>query len=310
MSTTTSSPQPLATTEGRGSIVRPRFTPGLLLLDEDLSASVDYTRELTRLLFRNLFGCGVMCGLTVDGQEASQRCLTVTVQPGLALDCMGDPVQVQQAQSLTIKADCDKTLPSSVVVAVRRCEHHCMPRELACPPEAGGQSAAKTRSIDCYEIGVFQGPNLPADACGCSPQTTTTTTNTPAPAQVNNAPTVSGATGGAVPERASPATTVARDQLALQAVVAPVLRRARTEGNGFDVAECYLNDILGKCNCGCCTGCEWVVIAALARPGSAPTNTGGSAAGTQQTMITWTVDYSVSRYIRPVLLGELGQERI
>lgn len=304
MSTTTTSPQPLAIAEGRGSIVRPRFTPGLLLLDEDLTASVDYTRELTRLLFRNLFGCGVICGLTVDGQEASQRCLTLTVQPGLALDCKGDPVQVRQAQSLTIKADCDKTLPGSVVVAIRRCERHCMPRELACPPEAGGQSAAKTRSIDCYEIALFQ--DTPADACACAPQAKTVTPKTPA-SQPASAPTVAGAAGAVMLERAVPAATLTTER---QAVLASVFRRISAAGETADLPECYINDILGKCNCDCCSGCEWVVIAALARPDSGTTTvSGGAAAGGQQDTITWNVDYSVSRFIRPLLLGEFGLER-
>jgi hypothetical protein len=165
MNTTTTSPDALKTVDGRGSLVRPRFTPGLLLLDEDLTAGVDYTRELSRLLFRNLFGCGVICGLTVTSQEATGRCLTVAVDCGLALDCIGDPVQVRQPQSVTIMATCDKTLPSAVWVALRRREHDCMPRELACPPEAGGQSSAKTRTIDCYEIAVLD--HRPAKACGC-----------------------------------------------------------------------------------------------------------------------------------------------
>jgi hypothetical protein len=113
MNTTTMSPDALITAEGRGSLVRPRFTPGLLLLDEDLTAGVDYTRELSRLLFRNLFGCGVICGLTVTGKEATGRCLTVDVNCGLALDCVGDPVQVRQPQSLTIMA------------AIRHCPAPC-----------------------------------------------------------------------------------------------------------------------------------------------------------------------------------------
>ena len=155
MDTTTTKTAALITAEGRGSLVWPRFTPGLLLLDEDLTAGVDYTRELSRLLFRNLFGCGVICGLTVTGKEATGRCLTVDVDCGLALDCIGDPVQVRQPQSLTIMATCDKTLPSAVWVVLRRREHDCMPRELACPPEAGVQSLAKTRTIDAYEIAVL-----------------------------------------------------------------------------------------------------------------------------------------------------------
>src|SRR5579871_99315 len=220
MSTTTTSPQPLVTADGRGSIVRPRFAPGLLLLDEDMTAGVDYTRALTRLLFRNLFGCGVICGLTVDGQEAPQRCLTITVQPGLALDCQGDPVQVRQAESLTIKADCDKTLPSSVVVAVRHRQHHCMPRELVCPPDPGGHSAVKTRTIDCFEIAVFA--SMPPDACGCAP----TPPAPPPPPAPPTTPTVSGAAGGVVLE-GSPLVPVNADHATQQQrIISAVFQRA------------------------------------------------------------------------------------
>ena len=66
---------------------RPRYSPGLILEDSDLTAAVDYTRGLSRLLFRNLFGCGVICGLTV---KIDTDCgLNVTVSPGLALDGCG-----------------------------------------------------------------------------------------------------------------------------------------------------------------------------------------------------------------------------
>jgi hypothetical protein len=177
------------------------------------------------------------------------------------------------------------------VVAIRRFEHHCMPRELTCPPEAGGQSAAKTRSIDCFEIAAFQ--DTPGNACGCPPP----------PKRSTAAPSVAGAAGGAAPEGAT------SDRKPLEArVVAPVFRLARTAGDGADFPQCYVGDITGKCNCDCCSS-EWVVIAALARPAATSTNTGTTGTGSQLDMITWTVDYSVSRFIRPVLLGEIGQER-
>jgi hypothetical protein len=46
----------------KGSLIRPTYSPGLLLEDDDLTAGVSYTRGLTQLLFRSLFGCGVICG--------------------------------------------------------------------------------------------------------------------------------------------------------------------------------------------------------------------------------------------------------
>ncbi|MEI9852768.1 MAG: hypothetical protein WDN24_20060 [Sphingomonas sp.] len=62
-----------------GQIERPLYAPGLILQDSDLTAAVDYTRELNRLLFRTLFGCGVICGLRVGIREDCG--LTVTIAP-------------------------------------------------------------------------------------------------------------------------------------------------------------------------------------------------------------------------------------
>ena len=41
--------------KGNASLARPCYSPGLLLRDDDLTAAVTYTRELSRLLFRSLF---------------------------------------------------------------------------------------------------------------------------------------------------------------------------------------------------------------------------------------------------------------
>jgi hypothetical protein len=287
MSTTTTGTDALATAEGRGNLVWPRFTPGLLLLDEDLTAGVDYTRELSRLLFRNLFGCGVICGLTVTGKEATGRCLTVDVDCGLALDCIGDPVHVRQPQSVTIMATCDKALPSAVWVALRRREHDCMPRELACPPEAGGQSSAKTRTIDAYEIAVLD--HRPDKACGCPEAVTTPGTSgqtPPTPTVVGAAATVA---GGA-------STTPARGRAAAAAAQptdAPPTALA-TQPSATQ-PDCYKDHRDGICACDCCAGSEWVLLAKLTPPaaGSATTDT-----------ISWNTDYSVRRFIRPMLLPD------
>jgi hypothetical protein len=283
MNTTTMSPDALLTAEGRGSLVRPRFTPGLLLLDEDLTAGVDYTRELSRLLFRNLFGCGVICGLTVTSQEATGRCLTVAVDCGLALDCIGDPVQVRQPQSVTIMATCDKTLPSAVWVALRRREHDCMPRELACPPEAGGQSSAKTRTIDCYEIAVLD--HRPAKACGC-PEAPPPTDTTPTVAGGQATPTPPSTVAGranAAPARARATAAAAATQPTDTATSGPAA-----------AADCYKDHRDGVCACDCCAGSEWLLLAKLTRPaGSITTDT-----------VSWNPDYSVRRFIRPTLLPD------
>jgi hypothetical protein len=323
MNTTMTSTEALKTAEGRGSLVRPRFTPGLLLLDEDLTAGVDYTRELSRLLFRNLFGCGVICGLKVTGQEATGRCLTVAVDCGIALDCAGDPVQVQQPQSLTIVATCDKTLPAAVWVALRRREHDCMPRELACPPEAGGQNAVKTRTIDCYEIAVLD--HRPDNACGCPERTPTTGTSG------QQTPSTTGAVG-------APANTPPSTAAGTHAAAGPAPAAGGT--------DCYADHRNGVCACNCCMGSEWLLLAKLTPPpshtggtgtgstgtgstgtgatGAGSTGTGatatgssgtgaastsgtgigGTGAGQQPHTVAWTTDYSVRRFIRPQLLPD------
>jgi hypothetical protein len=297
MSTTTTSTDALATAEGRGSLVWPRFTPGLLLLDEDLTAGVDYTRELSRLLFRNLFGCGVICGLTVTGQEATGHCLTVAVSCGLALDCIGDPVQVRQPQSVTIMATCDKTLPSAVWVALRRRAHDCMPRELACPPEAGGQSSVRTRTIDCYEIAVLD--HRPTGACGCPgqpagpppaplPPPTVSGGQSPSPTPTPGA-TGSGGTatvaGGA---STAPARGATAGSAATQSTDVP-------PGNPGPQPDCYKDHRDGVCACDCCAGSEWVLLAKLTPP---------AVRSTATDTIAWQTDYSVRRFIRPMLLPD------
>jgi hypothetical protein len=299
MNTTTTKTAALITAEGRGSLVWPRFTPGLLLLDEDLTAGVDYTRELSRLLFRNLFGCGVICGLRVTGQEATGRCLTVAVDCGLALDCIGDPVQVRQPQSLTIMATCEKTLPSEVWVALRRCEHDCMPRELACPPEAGGLSSAKTRAIDCYEIAVLD--HRPAKACGCpeaapptgtggQPPPTPGPTGTGGPSTPTPGPT--GAGGPSAPTVEGGASTTPARGRAAAAAAQPT---DAVSGTPAAAPDCYKDHKDGVCACDCCAGSEWVLLAKLTPPtaGSVTTDT-----------VAWHADYSVRRFIRPVLLPD------
>ena len=54
----------------------------MLLEDEDLNAGVSYTRDLTRILFKSLFGCGVICGLVVGAKRTCNGGkLEITVVP-------------------------------------------------------------------------------------------------------------------------------------------------------------------------------------------------------------------------------------
>jgi len=248
----------------QGSIVRPRFTPGIMLLDEDLTAAVEYPRTLIRLLFRSLFGCGVVCGFEVAGAADCGE-LKVTVKPGVALDCQGDPIELCSEQIVGLP--CEEKLNNIWVVVCRSGERSCVPRDVACPGDDDGKSAVPTRTRDCFEIKLLK--DLDEHACGCKP---VKQNGDAAPAQPQKAPRLGGA---AAPE---PANT-AGNQL-------PDLAKAM----GPEYWNCHRDHYCGVCSCGCCCD-ECVVLAKLVRT---PSKENGKPA-------TWTSDYSVRRFIRPVL---------
>src|SRR5438876_447699 len=116
---------------GNSSLMKPRFSPGLLLRDDDLNQGVDYTRDLSRLLFRSLFGCGVVCGLVVKWVLSCNK-LVITVGEGVALDCHGDPIHVTEPQPIPLDPSCGDDIPHQMWVVIRRTEKCCAPRSAAC----------------------------------------------------------------------------------------------------------------------------------------------------------------------------------
>src|SRR5438552_5367687 len=134
---------------GNSSLMKPRFSPGLLLRDDDLRQGVDYTRDLSRLLFRSLFGCGVVCGLEVSTTFSCGK-LIVTVGAGVALDCTGDPVYVPEPQPIPIDPSCGDPLPTEIWVVIKRTEKCCAPRSAVCSCDDEETAAVCTRERDCY----------------------------------------------------------------------------------------------------------------------------------------------------------------
>src|SRR5512135_3317371 len=94
--------------KGCSTLERARFGPGMLLQHEDLEQVNAYTRDLSRLLFRSFFGCGVVCGLAVE-TRTNPKCgnTVVTVGAGVALACSGDPVYVPHDQTIELDGDAD-----------------------------------------------------------------------------------------------------------------------------------------------------------------------------------------------------------
>ena len=157
----------LSCVKGTSTLVRPKFGPGMLLRADDLDAQTTYTRDLSRLLFRSLFGCGVVCGLDVTPGIDKCGDLTITVNAGVALGCDGDPIYVPKSQSVTV-GDCKgDDLPDPplwvLLCATSKC---CAPRPASCGCDDDNPSSSPTRVRDCFEIRVVS--KLPKCVC-CHP---------------------------------------------------------------------------------------------------------------------------------------------
>jgi hypothetical protein len=153
-------------TKGTSTLVRARFGPGMLLQHEDLEQLNLYTQELSRLLFRSFFGCGVVCGLVVT-RPVPDPCgkLMITVGKGLALDCSGDPVYVPKDQSLALDEKCEGELPTRLWVILCRDSKCCAPRNSVCASDEEESSCECTRLRDLFEIRIVR--DLPKCICGC-----------------------------------------------------------------------------------------------------------------------------------------------
>jgi hypothetical protein len=133
---------------------RPRYSPGLILEDSDLTSAVTYTQELSRLLFRNLFGCGVICGL---GVRVEEKCgLTITIAPGLALDGCGDPVQLVKPVAINFGEHSDgfKRAKDGFWVSLCGKEKFCAPRALVCDADEFDAITQPTRVRSMAEVSI------------------------------------------------------------------------------------------------------------------------------------------------------------
>jgi hypothetical protein len=145
-------------------LARAKFGPGMLLQHEDLEQLNVYTRDLSRLMFRSLFGCGVVCGLVV-GTEVKCGKVNVTVGSGLALDCQSDPIYVPQPQSICIDEECDPTIPSPLWVVLCGTEKCCVPRTSMCSSDDDEAASVCTRERDGFEIRIMR--TRPQCTCSC-----------------------------------------------------------------------------------------------------------------------------------------------
>ncbi|MDE2448658.1 MAG: hypothetical protein KGO22_06790 [Gammaproteobacteria bacterium] len=155
---------PLATVAGTGTLMLPQFAPGMLLQSDDLAALGAYSRDLSRLMFRTLFGCGVMCGLVVHVKLTCEK-IVITIDPGVAIDCCADPIQVTTTQTITIDPQCDQEFPKCLCVVLCEKNKCCAPRPAMCASDNGDSAAVCTREKYGFEIRVLA--DCPECACGC-----------------------------------------------------------------------------------------------------------------------------------------------
>ena len=156
----------VTTSKGMSTLVRPRFGPGMLLQHDDLDQLTTYTRELNRLMFSSLFGCGVVCGLVVEPATDCGKA-SITVGAGLALDCTGDPIYVPRDQSVVIDEHCDPDLEGPLWVLLCGTSKCCSPRTSMCPSDDDETPPVCTRERDGFEIRIVR--NAPKCSCNCIP---------------------------------------------------------------------------------------------------------------------------------------------
>lgn len=156
--------QPVAGAKDSSTLVRPKFGPGMLLQHDDLEQLTLYTRDLSRLLFRSLLGCGVVCGLKVDTEIKCEK-LHVTVDSGLALDCQGDPISVPRKQSILLDKDCTGEIPTPLWVVLCGTAKCCAPRTPVCASDEDESPSVCTRERAAFEIRIVR--ERPECLCPC-----------------------------------------------------------------------------------------------------------------------------------------------
>jgi len=215
---------------GSASLQRPKFSPGLLLEDEDLTLAVDSMRRLTQALFSAFFGCGVICGFVVKWEIDCGK-LKITVGKGAALDCTGALIQMPEPTVITLDPTCGPKIPPNLCIAIRHHESCCGPRDVTCAPEDEQSGSVCTRIREGYELRIAE--DCPDCSCGCAELTDEEKQQEDTSQSIQNNPNAP-----------NPAPSV----------------RSVTPVDSYGL-KCYEDHYKGECGCACC--CDWIVLATL-----------------------------------------------
>jgi hypothetical protein len=250
-------------------LLRATFEGGMLLQHEDLEQLNIYTRDLSRLLFRSFFGCGVVCGLVVTTGEDKCGRPSITVGSGLALDCGGAPIYVPKDQILLIDEQCDPAaIPGTlwiVLCGFSKPSKPCGRCTSMCGPDDEYQKPICSRERDWFEIRIVK--DDPQCVCRCP----------------ESQPGGDQGMRQGWSEYSPPAE---------QLIHAAQKSRSTTDCWCVDPNDpCYADHYAGKCGCKCdsdCGCCDCVLLAKLTNDGKG----------------NWNPDHSVRRFIRPVLMRD------
>lgn len=100
-------------------MIRNRFFTGRLLTAEDFSLEQQYFREKDKRHNRTLHGFGVVTGLSVSKSSGN----TVTIAAGLAIDCEGNEILVEEPLKHSLPASAGDT----IFLTLRYAEHATEP---------------------------------------------------------------------------------------------------------------------------------------------------------------------------------------
>ena len=157
----------VASKSGPSKLVRAKFGPGMLLKHEDLNQLNSYTQDLSRILFKSLFGCGVVCGLTVKATPDACGKVMIDVASGVALACSGDPIWLPKDESFQLNEECDQDIGDRLWVILCGTVKCCAPRTSMCASDDDETASECTRERDGYEIKVVRQDDPEKFPCAC-----------------------------------------------------------------------------------------------------------------------------------------------
>lgn len=98
---------------------RARYFHGMLMTDRDFREEQLYHIEKRKMLNRTLHGWGVVCGLGITGKIGGS---TITIGPGVALDCHGNEIVICDPYSIDLTSNPCMGTPHKKPVTAKDCQ--------------------------------------------------------------------------------------------------------------------------------------------------------------------------------------------